>query len=245
MLYRVIISHNQTQNIRQFPGGCCTVFVLDAPTSEDIDECTAHGCSYVTMSASGNRGANRNAGVQKVLSTFKPSDDDYIEFFDGDRFPTRYNPEKVLSIMEMHNIQCMLYSCGTDARHEKIEVPEEGATLVDTGTLCNPFYSCGFVMRVSAILGIMKFNKGYLFEPRFTRWGSEDQYIGLICEHLKYRVAITRETILNGEVGGDCDAHQDYRESIQTYVDLIRENNLPFRNTCRKFEVLVSGEPVL
>lgn len=238
MLYTVIISHNQTENIRQFPEGCSTVFVFDAPTKEDIAECTAHGCTYVTMPVAGNRGGNRNAGLQKVMDAFRPSPDDYIEFFDGDRFPTEYRPERVMSIMKEHNIQCMLYSCGKDARHEKIHVPETGATLVDTGTLCNPFYSCGFVLRVSAIKGIMEYNNGYLFEPRFTRWGSEDQYLGLLCEHLNYRVAITRETMLNGQVGGDCDVHQDYRESIQTYVDLIREHNLPIRNESRKFEVL-------
>ena len=238
MIYRVVLSHNQTENIRKFPGGCFTILVFDSPTHEDIAECEAHGCSYVIMPVAGNRGANRNAGLQKVLNAFKPNYDDYIEFFDGDRYPTIYNPEKVLRLMGEHNIQCMLYSCGQDARHEKIYVPTEGATIVDTGTLCNPFYSCGFIMQVSAILGIMAFNNGFLFEPRFTRWGSEDQYLGLVCEHLKHRVAITRETLLNGKVGGDCDFHQDYRESIQTYVDLIKEHNLPIRNESRKFEVV-------
>lgn len=238
MLYRVVLSHNQTENIRKFPGGCSTVFVFDAPTKEDLDECTAHGCSYVLMPVAGNRGANRNAGLQKVLTTFKPNYDDYVEFLDGDRFPITYNPEKVLRIMEEHGIQCMLYSCGQDARHEKVYVPLEGATIVDTGTLCNPFYSCGFVMRVSAILEVMAFNDGFLFEPRFTKWGSEDQYLGLVCEHLKQKVAITCETLLNGRVGGDSDFHQDYRESLQTYVDLIREHNFPVRNEPREFEVV-------
>ena len=242
MIYRVVISHNQTENIRKFPFGCSTVFVFDAPTKEDFDECTAQGCSYVCLPVAGNRGANRNAGLQKVLTTLTPKFDDYVEFFDGDRFPTAYNPDKVLRLMEGHNIQCMLYSCKEDARHEKIDVPSEGATIVDTGTLCNPFYSCGFIMRVSALLEIIAFNNGFLFEPRFTRWGSEDQYLGLVCEHLKYRVGITRETTLNGRVGGDCDCHQDYRESLQTYVNMIREHNLPFRYECRKPEV-VNIEP--
>ena len=242
MIYRIVLSHNQTENIRKFPSGCSTVFVFDAPTQEDINECNSHGCSHVCMPVAGNRGANRNAGLKKVLDTFNPNFDDYVEFFDGDRFPTTYNPEKVLRLMERHNIQCMLYSCENDTRHEKIEVQPEGATIVDTGTLCNPFYSCGFIMRVSAILEILAFNNGFLFEPRFTRWGSEDQYLGLVCEHLKYRVGITRETTLNGRVGGDCESHQDYQEALQTYIDMIREHNLPFRNVYRTPE-LVRLEP--
>lgn len=238
MIYQVILSHNQTENIRKFPCGCSTVFVFDAPTKEDLDECAAHGCSYVCLPVAGNRGANRNAGLQKVLNEFNPNFDDYVEFFDGDRFPTAYNPDKVLRLMEKHNIQCMLYSCEQDKRHKKIDVPSEGAVLVDTGTLCNPFYSCGFIMRVSAILEVMAFNNGFLFEPRFTRWGGEDQFLGLMCEYLKLRVAITNETLLNGRVGGDADQHNDYHESLQTYIDVIREHNIPIRGDSRKSEVL-------
>lgn len=238
MIYRVVLSHHQTENIRKFPSGCSTVFVFDDPIQEDIDECNAHGCSHVCMPVAGNRGANRNAGLQKVLSTFKPKPDDYVEFFDGDRFPTTYNPDSVLRLMEKYDIHCMLYSCGHDARHTKIYVPLEGATIVDTGTLCNPFYSCGFIMRVSAILDVIAFNNGVFFEQRFTTWGNEDQYLGLVCEHLKHKVALTCETLLNGKVGGDSDSHQDYRESLQTYVDLIREHNFPIRNEPSRCEVV-------
>ncbi len=240
MLYRVILSHNQTDSIRKFPGGPSTVFVFDAPTDKDISECTKLNCSYVQMPYAGNRGANRNAGLQKILTTFNPQFNDIIEFFDGDRYPTTYNPDAVKYLMDTYGIQCMLYSCGQDARHSKIFVPLSGATIVDTGTLCNPFYSCGFAMSVSAIQEIMAFNNGSLFEPRFTRWGSEDQYLGLVCDHLHHKVAITCEIILNGSVGGDSDLHEDYRESLQTYVDLIREHNFPIRNESRPVEVIPS-----
>ena len=238
MLYRVILSHYQTENIRKFPHDEHTVFVFDAPTAEDIKECEALGCRYVLMPSAGHRGMNRNTGLQFILQTFSPSYDDYVEFFDGDRYPTDYNPEKVLKIMQDSHIDCMLYSCEHDARHQKIFVPLSGATLVDTGTLCNPFYSCGFCMRVGAIQDIMAYNHGFLFEPRFTRWGSEDQFLGLECEHLRFRVAMTNETLLHGNVGGDSDQHQDYRESLQTYVDLIREHDFPIRNKPRDFVVV-------
>lgn len=238
MLYRVVLSHNQTDAIRKFPGGPSTVFVFDSPTDKDIAECTAHKCNYVLMPYMGNRGANRNAGVQKILDIFNPNFDDIIEFFDGDRYPTTYNSIAVESLMTQYGLQCILYSCGHDARHKKIYVPLRGATIVDTGTLCNPFYSCGFAMTVSAIQEIMAFNNGSLFEPRFTRWGSEDQYLGLVCDHLHHKVALTCEVLLNGSVGGDSDQHQDYRESLQTYIDLIRERNFPIRNESRPGEII-------
>lgn len=238
MIYRVILSHKQTENIRKFPHDEHTVFVFDDPTPDDIKECDDLGCRYVLMPSAGHRGMNRNAGLDFILDTFMPSCDDYVEFFDGDRYPTEYNLDTVIHIMKDSNIDCMLYSCEHDARQQRIFVPLSGATLIDTGTLCNPFYSCGFCMRVGAIQEVMSFNKGFLFEPRFTMWGGEDQFLGLMCEYLKLRVAITNETLLNGRVGGDADQHSDYRESLQTYIDLIREYNIPIRGESRNFEVL-------
>lgn len=239
MLYRVVLSHNQTESIHRFPSGCSTMFVFDAPTEGDVAECCRHGCAYTSVPTAGNRGANRNAGLQKVVEAFRPGPGDYVEFFDGDRYPIKYSPNRVVDLMERHDIQCTLYTCEDDSRFEKIHVPESGATVVDTGTLCNPFYSCGFIMQMAAIQEIMAFNGGYLFEPRFTRWGSEDQYLGLVCDCLKHKVAITREVVLNGSVGGDCGSHQEYRETVQLYVDLIRERNLPLRCWSRASQEIV------
>ena len=105
MLYRVILSHYQTENIRKFPHDEHTVFVFDAPTAEDIKECKALGCRYVLMPSAGHRGMNRNTGLQFVLQTFAPNYDDYVEFFDGDRYPTDYNPEKVQKIMQENHME--------------------------------------------------------------------------------------------------------------------------------------------
>lgn len=38
-----------------------------------------------------------------------------------------------------------------------------------------------------------------------------------------------REVVVSGIVGGDSGMHFDYRESLQQYVDLMRENQLVFR----------------
>ena len=234
MFYHVVISHNQTEYIRKFPSG--SVFVFDAPTPEDIRECELHRFPYVIVPMTGNRGANRNAGLSYVLNTYKPDLNDIVELFDGDRFPIQYRPEKVQALMDSHGIQVMLYTCKADHRLQKICVNSEGATITDTGTLCNPFYSCGFAIRVSAIHAVEAFNDGFLFEPRFTLWGCEDQFLGLVCDNLHLDAALTCETQLNGSVGGDSDEHENYRESLQQYINMIVSRRLPIRNEQRPFK---------
>ena len=240
MLYRVIISHNQSEHLAKFPicAPPTTVAVFDAYTDADAQCCHDLGIMPVIVPQSGNRGANRNAGMEYLLNGALLAPDDIIEFFDGDRFPKQYDVWTVNRLMRGHNLDVLLYSCAPDARMKTTFVPLEGATLVDTGTLCNPFYSCGFAMKFSAIDKVLRFNGGHLFEPRFTKWGCEDQYLGLVCAKLGLRVAITAEILLNGSVGGDSDFHPDYRESLQQYVDLIREKNLEIRNDPRPYEVL-------
>lgn len=232
MHYRVIISHKQHEYIRKFPYLRNTSIVFDAPNQEDIAVCNELGYHPVFVESCGNRGHNRNAGLTHILDTYDLQDEDIIEFFDGDRFPvTEYSTEQVYNLLAQNDADCLLYTCHHfDARLEKHYVPLEGSALIDTGTLCNPFYSCGFSMSVSAIRKVMQFNHGFFFEPRFTKWGCEDQFMGLVCSNLGLRVAITCEIGLNGNVGGDSHMHTDYRESLQTYVDLIREHNLPIRN---------------
>lgn len=232
-VYRVIISHNQTEYIMKFPTGTSSVFVFDAPSAEDIILSTRQMGQAVTMDMAGNRSANRNAGLARILSQFEPDDEDIVEFFDGDRFPVRYKPDVVDRIMREHDISCMLYTCETDTRYQKIFVPLKGATIVDTGTLCNPFYSNGFAMRVRAIRKVIEFNGGEFFMTSFNKWGCEDQYMGLVCDRLGFRVALTRETQLNGHVGGEEELHPDYRDSLQQYIDLIREKQLPVRTVSR------------
>lgn len=231
MLYHVVISHRQTEHLGKFPEG--SIYVFDSITDGDIFACSKRGCAYVAVPQAGNRGFNRDAGLSYIMEHYTPADDDVVEFFDGDRYPVAYAPDATLSAMRIDGIDCMLYSCNKDSRHARIYVPLKGFSVVDTGTLCNPFYSCGFAMKVGAIRKVMAFNGGGLFEHRFTKWGCEDQYLGLVCDKLGLRVALTCETLLNGSVGGDQFVHPDYRESLQQYVDLIREKGLPVRNEPR------------
>lgn len=229
MIYRIIISHNQSQSLGKFPAGAPTVAVFDAPTDADVQRCRECGYEMVTVPQSGNRGANRNAGLQYLLDGALLAPNDILEFFDGDRAPLRYDVWSVNSLIRAYDLDVLLYTCADDARLCRIPIAQGGSALIDTGTLINPFYSCGFAMRYAAIDKVLKFNGGKLFEPQFTKWGCEDQYLGLICAKLGLRVAITAEIVLAGVVGGDSDMHPEYRESLQQYIGTIHEKNLEIR----------------
>lgn len=225
MIYRVVISHHQQKFIRQFDTTSTpTVFVFDDPNDSGIQECKLLGIDYVVSECEGNRSVNRNRGLSYIMSKFRLLDSDIVEFFDGDRFPVRYSQ----GFVSQSEFDVLLYVCEDDARLKRLDVPAE-TTRVDTGRICNPFYSCGFAIKMSAIQRIMNFNGGYLFEPGFTRWGCEDQYLGVECANLGVDVAITREITINGRVGGDSGLHDDYLESLQQYVNLIRANKFAIR----------------
>lgn len=226
-VYRVIISHLQSDSLAEFPPDENTVVVLDAPTESDLDACARNGYRIRVMLSSGNRGSNRNAGLHRVYDLYHPSDTDIVEFLDGDRYPVAYDPS-TLDVLRDGRADCLLYSCESDTRPVRYGLGT-GISIVDTGTLCNPFYSCGFAMTLSAIRRVEGYNGGAFFEPRFDRWGCEDQYMGLVCSVLGIRCAFTDRTVLHGEVGGDSFRHPDYRLALQTYVDLVRERGIPVR----------------
>lgn len=227
-VYRVIISHLQSDSLVAFPSDENTVVVLDAPTESDLDICARNGFRIRVMMSAGNRSSNRNAGFQRISDLYYPSDTDIVEFFDGDRYPVRYDPS-VMDILRDGRADCLLYACESDMRRVRYGIKGNPVSLVDTGTLCNPFYSCGFAMTVSAIRRVADYNGGNFFEPRFDRWGCEDQYLGLVCSVLGFRVAFTDRIVLHGDVGGDSFRHPDYRRALQTYVDLVRERDIPVR----------------
>lgn len=212
-MFRVIISHNQYKYISLFPKN--SLFVFDDIKSEDIKEC--HGNKFITVESKGNRGYNRNAGLNYILKTFEPKDSDVVEFFDGDRFPIIYNEEYVKRIIYQNDLGVLLYSCENDERHKRIKF--DSIKIVDTGTICNPFYSCGFAITINAIKRIFEINENELFDTSFKEWGCEDQYLGILCDKLGIKVAITKEIILNGNVGGDSSKHFNYTKSLQHYID--------------------------
>lgn len=173
------------------------------------------GASAVVMPVAGNRSANRNAGLAYVERVFHPSDADVIEFFDGDRVPVRYTPNFPA------NADVVLYVCEQDKRLLKLK-----PGYVQTNTLCNPFYSCGFAMKYGAIGRIEEFNGGCLFNEDFRGWGCEDQYLGLQCAKLGLSVYLSDQVCLAGRVGGDELSHDNYGAVLQQYVDITRANGL-------------------
>jgi hypothetical protein len=214
------------------------VFVLDAPTEDDLDICKNNGLLYTVVGSAGNRGKNRNTGLQYIVQHFNLSDDDIIEFFDGDRYIVRSNENALTVLFDQEHVDGVLYTCDNDARLTKYNVPMNGAMVLDTGTLCNPFYSCGFGIKYGAIKKIIEYNDGEFFVEIFNKWGCEDQFMGLVCDQLDLNIAITTEIQLNGNVGGDQHAHDDYKESLQHYVDLMLFRHIPFRNEAKPSRII-------
>lgn len=219
MRYQVVISHNQSRFVDRFSdifGNERIVFVFDAMDEYDIRAMERnHNVNIVTVRTPGNRSANRNAGLAYVMSHFAVSDDDIVEFFDGDRFPVCYSPR------ELGDIDVLLYPCENDKRFEKLKPGP-----VSTRWVSNPFYSCGFAIKVSAIRKIEALNGGKLFKEEFREWGCEDQYLGMQCHLSGLNVVLDSRTVLAGTVGGDELSHPNYRATLQQYVDLIRANGM-------------------
>lgn len=217
MIYRVVISHKQSEYLRYFDTKTPTVFVFDSITDSDI--LAVGERPYIVVSTTGNRAANRNAGLGYWLN-HGVSSQDIIEFFDGDRFPKCYvNPEKE---MLDYNADIILYRCEQDTR---LNYTKPGYMLCMNGP-GNPFFSCGFALRKSTIDTIMQFNHGQLFCEDFVGWGGEDQYLGTITAHLNLRCVLSSGTVLNGSVGGDMEEHSDYIQAMNLYLKLVIKNGM-------------------
>lgn len=227
MIYRVVISHHQAAYLESFRKLFSFVAVFDEMDTFDCVAVRKFGLQDIeTVPVSGNRSVNRNAGYLKLSSVAPLALDDIVEFYDGDRVPTLYDPVYVEQTMREHNLGALLYMCPNDTRQS---LTGNDFKIVDTGTLINPFYACGFAMTVAAIEHVRAFNNGPLFRPEFTGWGCEDQYLGITCAHLNIRVGLTPKIQLSGAVGGDSDFHAHYRETLQEYINLIRANHLAIK----------------
>ena len=218
MIFRVIISHQQTEYIDQFVKifGTNLLFVFDDMTGADLDKINQYGVSYIKNEHCGNRTQNRNMGLYEWETRVNLADNDIIEFFDGDRPPIRYDLSSIPPDFDV-----LLYTCQTDKRLQKLK-----PGLVNVNMLCNPFYSCGFCIKYSLVKKIYNINRGMLFDESFTSWGCEDQYLGVMCGHIGAKVYLYDNVVLNGQVGGDELSHSDYIKSLQHYIDKLRENGI-------------------
>ena len=218
MRYSVVISHHQSAYIPRFVRvlNNNVVFVFDDMQQEDVEQVCLAGARYVCNPVVGNRTMNRNLGLSELERITTLSNDDWIEFFDGDRVPIVYNIGENLS-----DFNVFLYICESDKRLEKLKPGP-----VNVNILCNPFYSCGFRIKYGLIKEIYRVNRGKLFDESFTGWGCEDQFLGVMCGSLGAKVCLCDTVVLSGKVGGDEISHPDYLGSLQHYIDRLRECNI-------------------
>lgn len=216
-LYRVIISHHQSEYLKNFDATIPSVVVFDDLTPADIS--AVGDIPYIQRKPMGNRGANRNAGLNYWLSK-NPSENAVFEFLDGDRFPVMYDdPIKEMSELDA---DILLYPCNADTRYARHKFKE---TLYMKGP-GNPFFSCGFAITKKALDAITAFNNGVFFREEFDGWGGEDQYTGTVAGHLGLRCFLSETIELNGTVGGDSQNHNDYLGSMNIYLKLVLQNGL-------------------
>lgn len=213
---KVIISHHQAEYLSRFSFPDAA-FVFDDPAPEDFRGAGSH--PFIVMEKAGSRSANRNAGLKYWLSLASDKNG-IIEFFDGDRFPVQY--EEPLAEMDKAQADILLYPCEKDIR---LVYARPGDVLYMKGP-GNPFFSCGFAIRMPAIHKIMEFNKGEFFSTAFSGWGGEDQYMGTVAAHLGLKCVLSANTVLNGSVGGDEGEHPDYMQAMTTYMQLVLKNGM-------------------
>lgn len=226
--HRVVLSHHQSLYLSRFKDLFPFVPVFDDITEQDYSRMFHLGIEdYVISSETGNRALNRNEGYRHISERNNLSDGDIVEFFDGDRVPVRYDETRILNIMHSTGSSVVLYMCEIDSREALVQ--NNDYSVVDTGTVMNPFYSCGFAIQVSAIEAVRSFNGGDLFCTDFNDWGCEDQYTGLVCSKLGIPVALDTGTRLSGAVGDDTDYHEAYRNSMQAYLDKARNSGITLR----------------
>lgn len=147
----------------------------------------------------------RNLGLSKCDAK---SD---VLFLDGDRYPVKGS---LIDVYE--NIR-------TDAVCLPIEEDYRTAENFEMnyGRFFNGFFSCGLLMRRSAIEKVQEFQDGQLFrEDMQDVWGIEDTTLGDVCYHLGLTAGLSDRVILRGSFD---------RNNVDS-LDVI-ERRLIFRNS--------------
>lgn len=197
----VVISKDQPEYISQFESALANidhVYVLDRctkPYPDNIPILTNNeGTGFLA-------GKARNIGAEY----FNGND---ILFLDGDKPPVVGD----LNILNNYpEYDCILLSCENDLRLKKSNIFKDNETIeYHIDDPINPYnyvFSCGMLLRQRLINYLKSLNDGYIFNPVFYgNFGEEDTWIG-DCISFNYntynfKIATTREIILNGDLTG-------------------------------------------
>lgn len=244
----VVISHNQAPSIskmksyldRYFPK-CPVTLVLDRCTDNSVDQASLAGIPFITNW----EGTGFLAGRMRDLGLSKSGACDTL-FLDGDRIPSGgFNYAAAREALQSYDISMLPVADG-EFRYwfsQDSLVPNP-----NYGKWNNDVFTCGIVMRKSAIAAIQGFQGGLLFVKDFdSQFGEEDRYLGDVAYHLgltcagfpkKYALSGGfRPNSDRGDIARNLDARRRLREGLtvmpEATVDPGGQKRLNIRDKIR------------
>lgn len=191
MINVVIIGHDEGASIdvmlRSLPRDWKIVYVADRCTDGSVQELRALGVKTVDTTPLDLEG--RRTSTCRNLGLSLCDKDADVLFLDGDRYPVKGDIRKAYEEMTT-DVLCLPVE-------DDWRTPENFA--LNYGRVYCEVYSCGMIMRRSAIDAVLRFQQGMLFNESLQKWwGIEDTSLGDVCYHLGLSAALTNEVILRG-----------------------------------------------
>lgn len=186
------------------------LFVLDRTTDGSREFLMEEGERFVEKNTGRGfeAGSARNLGLSLV-----PASDDVL-FFDGDRHPIGISPalvEQALATYDVTLISAEKELCRGWFTDHFTENPLMGFKG-------NSFFTCGFLMRRSAIQEILKLSMfNLLFNPLYDgAYGTEDMFLGDMVYHIGLSCGgFPISCRVNGEVGVMDEEYKAHRSKEQ------------------------------
>lgn len=190
----VIIGHNEGKSIKNMLSSLNIqegkiVYVADRCTDDTLQQLQNYPNVEVvdttTMNFKGRKTSTlRNLGLQKC------SENTDVLFLDGDRFVVEGDIRSLSSVRE----DIATIRLKNDHRNKK-DFPNH------YGTYFNWVYSCGLLVKRSAIKKITEKQNGKLFnEDLESEYGVEDVAFGDLCHHLGLSATLVESVKLNGQI---------------------------------------------
>lgn len=174
----VVISQNQSEWLQPMFEAIKSyrhVFVLDRCTDDSEAVLKSLGANYITN----HEGEGFLAGRMRNLGLAALGDVRDTLFLDGDRVPVNFAVETYEEALRLYDIT--LAKIKNDCRGFSNQFVYNAMF----GQKRSEVYSCGILLRESAIKKIQDFQKGHLFSPLFDGWyAGEDEYLGCVAYYL-------------------------------------------------------------
>ena len=212
MINVVIIGQNEGASIdamlRSIPRDWKIIYVADRCTDGSVQELRALGVKAIDTTPLDLEGRQTSTCRNLGLSLCDKGAD--VLFLDGDRYPVKGDIRKAYEEMTT-DVLCLPVE-------DDWRTPENFE--LNYGRVYCGVYSCGMIMRRTAIEAVQRFQHGMLFNEGLQKWwGIEDTSLGDVCYHLGLSAALTDTVKLRGR----------FDRQIVSCLDIV-EQRLRFRD---------------